>query len=339
MSSPFFSIVVPVYNSHQYLRECLESVLNQTFRDFELIIVDDGSTDCSFDICTGYANSDDRIRLLRHEHNRGASAARNTGLLAATGEYLLFLDNDDYWVTNLALEKLKSVISSYTAPDFICFPMGEMRSGMDAPSVPHDSLDCLCNSVTSYKELLHLLIGTGRYYSSASGKVVRVDLIRRYDLQFDLKLKYNEDTEWSRNLLLHSSSAGWMGEAFYIYRRNSTISQSAVSVPVNVMNCLAEIVERHCVAVADKTCSSDALELCSDFISYIYVLLLSYVGMCSGKYDRAFCERVKSQAWLLSCGRSTRVRVTRWFYKLFGFGITSRLLAFVMKSARRCIQG
>lgn len=98
------SVVVPVYNVEKYLRECVESVLGQTYGDFELILVDDGSTDSSGELCDQYALKDDRITVI-HQENGGLSVARNTGMDASQGEYIYFLDSDDY-IRKDALEKL-----------------------------------------------------------------------------------------------------------------------------------------------------------------------------------------------------------------------------------------
>ena len=91
---PRFSIIIPIYNEEAYLREAIDSVLAQTVSDWELLLVDDGSTDASAAICADYAASDARIRMLR-QPNRGLSAARNAGLAAAKGEWIAFLDGDD----------------------------------------------------------------------------------------------------------------------------------------------------------------------------------------------------------------------------------------------------
>ena len=98
------SIIVPVYNSEKYLGRCIESILGQTFDNFELILVDDGSTDNSLQICSLYAEKDSRIKVI-HKKNGGTSDARNTGLAAATGNYITFMDNDDYALTTW-LEKM-----------------------------------------------------------------------------------------------------------------------------------------------------------------------------------------------------------------------------------------
>lgn len=102
--NPAISVVVPVYNVEAYLRECVDSVLNQTMGDFEVILVDDGATDSSGSICDEYGRQDPRIQVI-HQTNGGLSAARNTGLDAAKGDYVYFLDSDDYIVPH-ALEKL-----------------------------------------------------------------------------------------------------------------------------------------------------------------------------------------------------------------------------------------
>ena len=100
MAQPYFSIIVPVYKAEEYLRRCVDSVLAQTFTDWELILVDDGSPDGCGGICDAYASDDSRIRVI-HQQNRGNVLARRAGHDAATGRYLAHLDSDDYWETSL----------------------------------------------------------------------------------------------------------------------------------------------------------------------------------------------------------------------------------------------
>jgi glycosyltransferase involved in cell wall biosynthesis len=107
---PEISIIVPVYNVESYLARCLDSILTQSFSDFELILVDDGSTDGSGEICDSYAGGDERIIVI-HRENGGVSAARNTGIRAAGGKYITFCDSDDYWKKEW-LDTLHSAVSS-----------------------------------------------------------------------------------------------------------------------------------------------------------------------------------------------------------------------------------
>jgi len=98
------SVIVPVYNVEKYLEECLDSIQNQTYSDIEVILVNDGSTDKSKEICGKYCKQDNRFQLLNQE-NQGLSAARNKGVEISTGEYIVFVDSDDIIKTNY-LEKL-----------------------------------------------------------------------------------------------------------------------------------------------------------------------------------------------------------------------------------------
>lgn len=111
-----FSVIIPVYNVEAYLQACLDSVLNQTFEDWEAICVNDGSTDNSAAILEEYGHKDGRFKIV-NQPNGGLSAARNTGLKAATGEYVLFLDSDD-WLESSAME---IVFKSLTDEDMLCF--------------------------------------------------------------------------------------------------------------------------------------------------------------------------------------------------------------------------
>ena len=95
MKSPTISVIVPVYNAEKTLRRCVDSILAQTFEDFELILINDGSKDQSGDICDEYAAKDSRVKTI-HKTNGGVSSARNAGLRIAQGEYIAFIDSDDY---------------------------------------------------------------------------------------------------------------------------------------------------------------------------------------------------------------------------------------------------
>lgn len=107
------SVIIPVYNSAEYLAECLDSVINQTYQDMEIILVDDGSTDSSLDICRGYAKKDERISVF-HQENQGAVRARKMGVKKAIGDYITFVDSDD-WIAPCFLRMLYQLAERYQA--------------------------------------------------------------------------------------------------------------------------------------------------------------------------------------------------------------------------------
>ncbi|RHR28695.1 glycosyltransferase family 2 protein [Clostridium sp. AF19-22AC] len=112
------SIVIPIYNVEKYIRECLDSVINQTYKDLEIILVDDGSPDQCPEICDEYATNDSRIRVI-HKKNGGLSDARNAGIKSATGDYLMFVDSDDF-IQDDMVEALLSACVEYNAQVAAC---------------------------------------------------------------------------------------------------------------------------------------------------------------------------------------------------------------------------
>jgi len=123
------SVIVPVYNSETKLNRCIDSILNQTYRNIELILIDDGSIDCSLDICNRYANKDKRIKVL-HQENFGVSAARNSGLRYAVGDYVTFVDSDDYVAPDY-IEKLYLMIKHNHCNLSMCNHI-EIRDGKES---------------------------------------------------------------------------------------------------------------------------------------------------------------------------------------------------------------
>ena len=117
--TPFFSIIIPVYNAEKHLCSCIKSILFQTFRDFELILVDDGSGDASHKICQYYEAQDSRIKYFR-KTNRGCFQARLFGAEKSCGEYILFCDADDYYINKTVFQRIKNLIDKYKC-DFIQF--------------------------------------------------------------------------------------------------------------------------------------------------------------------------------------------------------------------------
>ena len=170
------SIVIPVYNVRDYLSECVDSVINQSLRDIEIILVDDGSTDGSGAMCDDYAKADSRVRVI-HKENGGLSSARNAGLRVAAGEYIYFLDSDDYIETN-AMDELYAVAKKndldmvmFTARTFVdgvirsCYAMGNYQV------YKHH-----VNEALSGIECLRLSIQSGEYIASTCMRFYRASL-------------------------------------------------------------------------------------------------------------------------------------------------------------------
>ena len=203
------SIITPVYNVAPYLRQCLESVLDQSFPDWELICVDDGSSDGSADILADYARKDSRFRFLAQEHV-GLSRARNKALSEAAGEYVAFLDGDDY----LSPQALAQALPRLTGEvDYVCF--GTNVFGR-APLACRWRESFFCNPVYSGRvEVDEAVIrGTNTHVWN---KIYRRSIIDRHGLSFPDGLFY-EDAFFTRAYLLVSGRGYYLPERLYHYR-------------------------------------------------------------------------------------------------------------------------
>ena len=177
MRNPILSIIIPVFNSEEHLQQCIDSVINQSFRDYELIIIDDGSQDDSGLICNKYAEKDCRIKVI-HQKNQGVSSARNVGIESASGEWITFVDSDDYLAENyldidyslsvdLILQK-KTVIGQEDLEE--TYPIGLYEG-------------------SSLRQFLSLYM-TGALFRVPWGKFFKTSVIKDGNIRFPRKYKF-----------------------------------------------------------------------------------------------------------------------------------------------------
>ena len=209
-NSVVISVIVPVYNVEKYLSQCIESVQNQTFKDWELILVDDGSTDNSSKICDEYSAKDNRIRVI-HKENGGLSSARNTGLDAAIGNYVIYLDSDDYIATEM-FEKMLDVALETNA-DMVKCGFNEFNGNTIKRTVNFSNYEVFENDTNGCK-LLPLYFQNVLY-------IVAWNAIYRRDLAVKVRFPeglINEDNYSAGLYLYYSKKIVCMNEAFYYYR-------------------------------------------------------------------------------------------------------------------------
>ena len=190
MISKYVTIVVPAYNTRQWLECCIHSILAQTYTNFEVLLIDDGSTDGTGDLCDQFALSDPRIKVI-HKKNGGLSDARNTGLRAASGEYITFVDSDD-WIHPQMLQTLLYGIEKENAD----LSMGFIQN-MDSFSIPTNELDETAYSVRNREEYWHLgyeKAPIGRQFTMCPAKLYRISFLT--GLSF-LEGVTHEDVFWS----------------------------------------------------------------------------------------------------------------------------------------------
>jgi glycosyltransferase involved in cell wall biosynthesis len=223
------SVIIPIYNVAQYLSQCVDSVLSQSYQDLEIILVDDGSTDECPKICDDYQQKDVRIRVV-HKENGGLSDARNAGMKKATGEWTLFVDSDD-WIDQEAIAKLYQF-----AIDNRCDIVqgGLFYAYQDHLLYRQATKVEQKRTVLERDDAMRELIINDRVKNFAWGKLYKADLIR--DLFFPVG-KYFEDCFWQHLVMDRIARYGIIDEPLYYYRqRNDSIS----GMPSNRLNDLLE---------------------------------------------------------------------------------------------------
>lgn len=216
MSNPKISVIVPVYEAEKYLNECIESILNQTFSDFELILVDDGSTDQSGEICETYKMQDARVKVL-HKENGGVASARNMGIEISQGMYLTFVDSDDYLVSE-ALETLYNDIITYKADISCCLMCSDSEVGSE--SLQNGVFEIWKNSAALIKSL-----EDNHFTYSSCAKLYRKDFLG--EIRFEEGRKIHEDSYFVFCCFYKEPTVVVRNVGIYNYRKHSESASHA----------------------------------------------------------------------------------------------------------------
>ena len=265
------SFVIPVYKVEKYLDECVQSILKQTYRDYEILLVDDGSPDLCPEMCDHWARVDDRIKTL-HKPNGGLSDARNYGLRHAMGEYIVFIDSDDFWCHDDDLQKLMAVAEKNPQVDFVgynCQYYYEDKNAYFSWIAYSDELSAL---VTGDKAI-QLLVKSGTFPMSACLKLMKRSTLVDGGISFK-KGQIAEDIPWFINLLDKSKNCMFVNEYVYAYRQNVAGSITA-SGGERSFNSLFDIVKTEIKRMDSRSFSQEAKDALYSFLAYEFCILLT----------------------------------------------------------------
>ena len=212
------SVIIPVYNAQNYLPECLDSVKNQSFPDFEVLLVDDCSSDNSLAVCEKYVAEDPRFKLFIHRENRGPGAARNTALDVASGETVFFLDADDLLpatalgvlYTNYSQNRVDIVVGSFDQ-----FDDSGSRSAIldDIPCGMYDVSQVACHYLSQPNK--------SRIFAYSWGRLFKSSVLRSNALHFEPKMHVLEDVAWNFQHACYADKILIVRESVYSYRKPS----------------------------------------------------------------------------------------------------------------------
>ena len=211
---PLVSVIIPVYNAEKYISSTLESLRRQTFREFEVLIIDDGSTDNSTSICNQYVLEDNRFKLIR-KINGGVSSARNIGLNQARGKYIYFMDSDD-WVENTLLEVCLKPLEELNV-DMVVFGMSfdiEKKGRVINRIIKTYPKKILCPEKWK-NEFIELY--ENNYISSMCNKIIKRELLDLYNIRFDEKITNYEDLIFAISCINRCKNIQIISTCFYHY--------------------------------------------------------------------------------------------------------------------------
>lgn len=227
VEKPLVSVIIPVYNTEDYLEECLDSVLNQTLKEIEVICIDDKSTDNSLNILEKYGKKDSRIKIIKNKENTGQAVGRNIGLKEVKGEYVSFIDSDDK-IDLDTYEKLYNF--SKTKQDVILFNMVRLDDkGNITPSELH------LKSIKETIENTNLLKNKELIYDTTTcNKFVKTSFLKENNIQFIDRLY--EDILFSMELFTSTNSIGILKDVTYYWRRRESLNKSTTQDRINIKN-------------------------------------------------------------------------------------------------------
>lgn len=229
MNNPKICVVVPVYKVEKYLRECVDSILNQTFTEFQVILVDDGSPDACGAICDDYAEKDNRVRVL-HKINGGVSSARNSGVNQFIGGcYLTFVDSDDT-IPPTAFADMWAEVENHPGVDVVCGQVElEGKAWMDFSGLPDFIDDRQYLSKHYFQSVLPGFV---------FGKLIRHELYQNIGLHFEEGIISCEDTLWGHELYKYINSLVHCRNVVYHYRVNEDSVTHNVDLTLNYTSIL-----------------------------------------------------------------------------------------------------
>lgn len=231
------SVIVPVYNVENYLPHCIDSILEQSYKDFEIILVDDGSSDGSADICDRYAHIYDNIRVI-HKKNGGLSSARNAGIEAANGEYVIYIDSDDYIDRDSFKDMIRLADRYHTK-----VVLGEIQAFYENEDIVMNQEEITEYCISGMDALKEMLYGT-LHGASVCGMLIDTELARRFLFP---EGKYHEDDYISFNYYIESDRIAVTTKVLYYYlqRRDSIMHRSYGQTYIDEMDA-ADALEKEC---------------------------------------------------------------------------------------------
>ena len=274
------SVIVPIFNADKYLTQCLESIINQNYKKLEIILIDDGSKDNSLYICQQFADWDNRIKVVK-KLNGGVSSARNAGLEVATGEFVYFVDADDYLFPE-TIELLVSLIANH---DLVMCTMKKFCNN-EKVKFSYTSNTAIFDTDKALQNILIDKQSAGFLFN----KLFRWSIIKEKNLRFNTQLHNCEDELFVMDYLSNDSKIVFNDSVIYAYRDTPN---SALNSGINEKSASA-IYSRKLIYIRTKELTSNAVIIRNEYDKFIRALVNVYHGTLNGKLCKRWKKEIRS---------------------------------------------
>jgi glycosyltransferase involved in cell wall biosynthesis len=319
---PLISIIIPVYKVEAYLHKCVNSVLDQDFKDIEVLLVDDGSPDNCPAICDEFTKKDARVKVI-HKKNGGLSDARNEGMKSATGEYIMFLDSDDYWDGKDCLFNLIQSMQVSNA-DIILYGAKDVFVESNTVRVARGNYDIA--AIRKGKDAaIQSLFVTHHFPGSAWILTIKRCLVLEHELFFITGIKA-EDIDWLMHVFSKAESFDAVNDPFYMYFKNRQGAITTTADFKSAKDVLFSVAKWTIILEKDSSVTNAFL---LSYLAYQYITAyIIYSGVPLNEKSKLYAELHKNIG-ILKYAQGKRTLLSRKIIELFGIELGSKFFKIV----------
>lgn len=318
-----FSIIIPIYNAERHLHACLDSILSQDFKDYEVLLIDDGSNDNSPNICDKISSENIKFSTI-HKENSGASDCRNIGILNAKGEYILFLDSDDTFTPNI----LSTIDDIIKCKQELHLYVGKFNYLIDDKLVSKNQYnfdsDKLSNK-NSYEILSYLFSEIPEQTWSIWRNVYNRAYILNNNLFFNKDLVIGEDLDYFIRAVLSTNKIGCVNKPIVNYRLSREDSLTA-NLNIRKIKDIIYICRYWIQYLENTSCSNVAKQLIYDRLVFSFAALFLHYNRLDIKSKRELKLLIKENEDMFKYSKKHNIKLISISYKALGVGATSRLV-------------
>lgn len=315
MDGSYFSVIIPVYNVEQYLEECVNSVLEQSYRDYEVILVDDGSTDTCPEICERYASVDKRVRVF-HKQNGGSSSARNMGIDKAKGKYILFLDSDDFLSNRDCLKELEQLTVKGSF-DCVLFKSKKLFDNGETKDYYGDyNLSVFSKEKT---EIFKYMVKDHKQLACAWNRIVSREILQHPSMRF-IEDTVGEDIPWTVALFEQANKIGATNAVYHMYRQGrdgSITDKTDVKKCKDLFNIIRILEQKYHLNYGKFG------KAVMNFLAFEYAILLRTIAVNDFETE---LKEVFSYKWILKYALDKKAKAVKFLFKFLPIRYALRIL-------------